>query len=205
MIDLDAADLAEDATYRLLNGVVTPRAIAWVSTLNETGGVNLAPFSCFMYISPKPPLIAISIGGRHGIKDTIANARRVGEFTINSVHEALARPMVDSSRRYQSGISEAEDLGIELAAGYKVSVPRVAGALVSMECVVHQVVKVDDTHNHSLLIGRVVCFRVAEEVWGGDGLDMEKFRAFGRLGGRLYMRPGEIERIDPTPDERFKA
>lgn len=203
MIDIDAADLAEDTTYRLLNGVVTPRAIAWVSTLNEDGGVNLAPFSCFMYISPKPPLVAISIGGRHGTKDTIANAQRIGEFTINSVHEELARPMVESSRRYQSGVSEARDLGIELAPGHKVKVPRVAAALVSMECVVHQVVKVEDTHNHSLLIGRVVCFRVADPLWTGDSLDMTKYRVLGRLGGRLYMRPGDIERIDPTPDERF--
>ena len=205
MIDIDAADLAEDATYRLLNGVVTPRAIAWVSTLNEAGRANLAPFSCFMYISPNPPLVAISIGGRHGTKDTIANARRVGEFTVNSVHEPLARPMVDSSRRYQPGMSEAEDLGIELAPGHKVSVPRIAAALVSMECVVHQVVQVNDTHNHNLLIGRVVCFRVAEEVWTDDGLDMTKYRVLGRLGGRLYMRPGEIERIDPTLDERFTS
>jgi flavin reductase (DIM6/NTAB) family NADH-FMN oxidoreductase RutF len=205
MIDIDAADMAEDATYRLLNGVVTPRAIAWVSTLNEAGGVNLAPFSCFMYISPSPPLLAISIGGRHGTKDTLANARRVGEFTINSVHAPLARPMVDSSRRYQSGLSEADDLGIEVAPGCKVSVPRVAAALVSMECVVHQVVPVDDSHHHSLLIGRVVCFRVADEVWTGESLDMTKYRVLGRLGGRLYMRPGEIERMDPTQDERFTA
>ena len=205
MIDIDAADLAEDAVYRLLNGVVTPRAIAWVSSLNETGGVNLAPFSCFMYISPNPPLVAISIGGRHGIKDTIVNAQRVGEFTVNSVHEPLARKMVDTSRRYQAGISEAADLGIELAPGHKISVPRVAAALVSMECVTHQVVKIDDTHNHSLLIGRVVCFRVAEDVWSGDGLNMAKYRVLGRLGGRLYMRPGDIERIDPTPDERFTS
>jgi len=205
MIDINAAVLAEDATYRLLNGVVTPRAIAWVSTLNEAGGVNLAPFSCFMYISPSPPLVAISIGGRHGAKDTLANAERVGEFTINSVHGPLARPMVDSSRRYQAGVSEAEDLDIEVAPGCKVSVPRVAAALVSMECVVHQVVPIDDSHHHSLLIGRVVCFRVAEEVWTGDGLDMAKYRVLGRLGGRLYMRPGEIERIDPTPDGRFAS
>lgn len=205
MTDIDAADLAEEVTYRLLNGVVTPRAIAWVSTLNSDGGVNLAPFSCFMYLSPKPPLVAISIGGRQGIKDTLANAERIGEFTINSVHEPLARPMVDSSRRYGAGLSEAKDLGIEVAPGRKVSVPRVAAALVSMECVVHRVVPIEDSHHHSLLIGRVVCFRVADEVWTGENLDIAKYRVLGRLGGRLYMRPGEIERIDPTPDERFAS
>lgn len=205
MIDIDAANLPEDATYRLINGIVTPRAIAWVSSLNESGGVNLAPFSCYMYLSPKPPLVAVSIGGRMGVKDTIANAQRSGEFTINTVHEELVRPMVESSRRYQAHISEAEDLGIELEPGLRVKVPRIAASLISMECVTHQVVKIEDTHNHSLLIGRVVCFRMSEEVWTGDGLDMNKFRALGRLGGRLYMRPGDIVRVDPTPDERFSS
>lgn len=203
MIDIDPATLADDKVYALLNGIVTPRPIAWISTLNESGSANLAPFSCFMYISSSPPLIAVSIGGRVGYKDTIANAERSGEFIINSVHEEIARPMVDTSRRYKPGISEADDLGIALSPGIKVSVPRIEAAKVSMECVLHQVIKVNGTHNHNLMIGRVVFFRIADEMWTGDTLDMDKYRMLGRLGGRLYMRPGDIQRIDPTPDERF--
>jgi flavin reductase (DIM6/NTAB) family NADH-FMN oxidoreductase RutF len=203
MIDLDAADLSPELTYKLMTGAVTPRPIAWVSTLNTAGGVNLAPFSCYTFVSPDPPLVVIAIGAQFGFKDTLNNAKRLGEFTINTVHEELLRPMVETSRKYPADISEAADLNIPLSPGHMVKVPRVTAALISLECVVHRVVDVGDTHHHSLLMGRVVCFRIAEKVWAGDRIDMTKFRALGRLGGPLYVRPGEIERVEPTQDARF--
>jgi flavin reductase (DIM6/NTAB) family NADH-FMN oxidoreductase RutF len=205
MIDLDAADLSPELTYRLMTGTVTPRPIAWVSTLNATGGVNLAPFSCYTFISPDPPLVVISIGAQYEFKNTLNNAKRLGEFTVNTVHEELVRPMVETSRKYPADISEAADLDIPLSPGRMVKVPRVTAALISLECVVHRVVDVGDAHHHSLLMGRVVCFRIAEKVWAGDRIDMAEFRALGRLGGPLYVRPGEIERVEPTLDERFTS
>ncbi len=205
MIDLDAADLSAEQTYKLMTGTVTPRPIAWVSTLNASGSVNLAPFSCYTYISSDPPLVVIAIGARYGFKDTLSNARRVGEFTINTVHEELARPMVETSRKYPADMSEATDLDIPLSPGLKVKVPRVTAALISLECVVHRVVEVGDAHHHNLLMGRVICFRLSEKVWAGDRIDMTAFRALGRLGGPLYVRPGEIERIEPTKDERLAS
>lgn len=203
MIDLDAAGLSSQEAYRLLTCAVTPRPIAWVSTLNAAGAVNLAPFSCYTYVSPDPPLVLIAMGGRAGGKDTLRNAQRTGEFTINTVDFALSRPMVDSSRRYPADISEAADLDVAMAPGCKVKVPRVSASLVALECVVHRVLEVGDGHHHSLLLGRVVCFRLAERIWTGEGIDMEAFRALGRLGGVLYARPGDIERIEPTADARF--
>jgi flavin reductase (DIM6/NTAB) family NADH-FMN oxidoreductase RutF len=203
VIDLDAAGLSSQETYRLLTCTVTPRPIAWVSTLNAAGDVNLAPFSCYTYISPDPPLVVIAVGGRAARKDTLNNVQRTGEFTINTVDRTLSRPMVESSRRYPADLSEAADLGIAMAPGCKVKVPRVAASLVSLECVMHRVLEVGDAHHHSLLLGRVVCFRLADQIWTGEGIDMTAFQALGRLGGVLYSRPGEIERIEPTPDERF--
>jgi flavin reductase (DIM6/NTAB) family NADH-FMN oxidoreductase RutF len=203
MINLDAADISPELSYKLLTGTVTPRPIAWVSTLNASGGVNLAPFSCYTYIASDPPLVAIAIGARYGFKDTLSNARQAGEFTINTVHDELVRPVAETSRKYPADMSEAADLDIALEPGLKVKVPRVKAALISLECTVYRVVEVGDSHHHSLLMGRVVCFRIVEKVWAGDRIDMTAFRAVGRLGGPLYVRPGEIERVEPTKDERL--
>ena len=76
MIDLDATGLSSQETYRLLTCAVTPRPIAWVSTLNAAGDVNLAPFSCYTYISPDPPLVVIAVGGRAVRKDTLNKDRK---------------------------------------------------------------------------------------------------------------------------------
>ncbi|HEY0912403.1 MAG TPA: flavin reductase, partial [Bradyrhizobium sp.] len=73
-MQLDPADLAAEESYRLITGIVVPRPIAWVSTLSSGGVVNLAPFSAFTFVSPKPPMLAISVGRKAGIyKDTAHN------------------------------------------------------------------------------------------------------------------------------------
>jgi Flavin reductase like domain len=66
-----ARDLEAERSYRLLTGIVVPRPIAWVSSLSAGGTVNLAPFSAFTFVSPKPPLLAISVGRKGRVyKDT---------------------------------------------------------------------------------------------------------------------------------------
>ena len=72
--DIAAADLPAEASYRLLTGLVVPRPIAWVTTLSACGAVNLAPFSHFTFVSPKPPMLAISVGRKgDSYKDTARN------------------------------------------------------------------------------------------------------------------------------------
>ena len=144
MIELITADLAPEQVYKLMTGTVTPRPIAWISTLNASGSVNLAPFSCYTFVAYDPPLVAVAIGGKRRFKDTLNNARRVGEFTVNAVTADLARPMVETSRKYPAEMSEADDLQIALEPGKLVSTPRVAAASISLECVVHRVVEIGD-------------------------------------------------------------
>jgi flavin reductase (DIM6/NTAB) family NADH-FMN oxidoreductase RutF len=204
MITFDAAGLTPQQSYRLLAGAVTPRPIAWVSTLGPGGAVNLAPFSSYTFLAYDPPLVAISVGpGTAALKDTLANARRNGEFVVNSVTPELVRPMAESSRRYPTGMSEAEDLAIPLSPCRHVAVPRVAASPLGLECVVHNIIDLDDADAHRLLIGRVVAFHIAEAIWTGDRIDPLAFASVGRIGGPLYVRPGEMIRVEPTQDDRF--
>jgi flavin reductase (DIM6/NTAB) family NADH-FMN oxidoreductase RutF len=204
MIVLDAATLTPQQSYRLLAGAVTPRPIAWVSTLGPGGVVNLAPFSSYTFLAYEPPLIAISVGpGTAVLKDTLANLRANGEFVVNAVTAELVRPVAESSRRYPTGESEAEDLAIALSPCRHVAVPRVAASPIGLECLVHRIIDLNDADAHRLVIGRVVAFHIAEEIWAGDRIDPVAFAPVGRIGGPLYVRPGEIVRAEPTKDERF--
>lgn len=204
MVELKVTELDEPTIYRLLVAAITPRPIAWVGTLNAEGTVNLAPFSCCTFVAHSPPLVAVSIGSRSGaLKDTLLHAERQGEFVVNMADESFGQKIADSSRVYPFGSSEADDLGLELEPGLTVAVPRVARSPVSLECKLHRIVEIGDHNAHRLLIGRVTAFRVAEQIWAGDRIDIEAFRPLGRLGGPHYVAPGKVLKFVPTADKRF--
>ncbi|WP_350493463.1 flavin reductase family protein [Rossellomorea marisflavi] len=62
MIEFNPSQLHDNQMYKLLSGSVVPRPIAWVSTISEAGGLNLAPFSFFTVASRNPPMLCFSIG-----------------------------------------------------------------------------------------------------------------------------------------------
>ena len=132
---LDPADLAAEESYRLITGIVVPRPIAWVSTLSAGGTVNLAPFSAFTFVSPKPPMLAISIGRKAGIyKDTAHNILATEEFVVHIADTALMSEVHGSSAEFPADVSEVEELGLDTIASEKVSPPRIARAPIAMEC-----------------------------------------------------------------------
>nr|WP_246088393.1 flavin reductase [Phreatobacter stygius] len=97
-IDIQAKDLAAEACYRLLTGLVVPRPIAWVTTVSATGTVNLAPFSHFTFVSPKPPMLAISVGQKAGVyKDTARNIMTSEEFVVHIADRPLIPAVHDSA------------------------------------------------------------------------------------------------------------
>ena len=204
MTAIDATSLDSAAAYKLISGSVTPRPIAWTSTLNDDLSVNLAPFSSYIFLTYMPPKVGISIGpGTERLKDTLRNIDRAGEFVVNSVSASQLQAMAETSRTYPPGLSEAADQRVVLAPSLRVAPPRVAESAVAMECVVDGVVPLEDADAHRLVIGRVVVFQVRDDVLQGDRIDPYAYRPVGRIGGRLYVIPGEIRRIDPTPDERM--
>ena len=88
---INARELTAEASYKLMTGIIVPRPIAWVTTISPRGVVNLAPFSHFTFVAPKPPMVAISVGRKAGVeKDTGRNVMANEEFVVHIADVALA-------------------------------------------------------------------------------------------------------------------
>lgn len=135
-MEFDLAGEHSRYAYRLLAGLVTPRPIAWVTTCDDKGQVNAAPFSFFNVFGTRPPILGFAPGDKEpGIpKDTARNIRQTGEFVVNLVDEALAEAMNKTSAEVGSEINELELAGLTEARSSTVAPPRIAEAPVSLEC-----------------------------------------------------------------------
>src|SRR6185437_13840209 len=159
---LDPANVDRAALSGLMNGLVAPRPIAWVSTVSAAGVANLAPFSYFNAFSVHPyPTVGIGPGARSGIdKDTLANARATGELTISVVTEELAERANACSAELGPEVDEWEVAGLTPAPSQLVAPPRVAESPAALECRVHRIVDLgsDEVPSNGLVIARVVLF-----------------------------------------------
>ncbi len=111
-MSLDPRLLKPVDRYRLLVNAVVPRPIAWVTTVNAAGLVNLAPFSFFNGVTANPPVVQVCIAHRDPIKDTLANLRASGEAVVHLVRSERLDAMHASGAEYPSDISEADALGL---------------------------------------------------------------------------------------------
>ena len=177
---------------KLLVGVILPRPIAFVSTISVDGITNLAPFSFFTAVCPKPPVICFcnSIRTRDGQKkDTLRNVEATGEFVVNVVSENFARQMVACSGDYSPDVSEFDISGLTPIASDLVRPPRVKESRVQMECRLLQVVTVStEPGGGSLVMGEVLRFHVDDGVIASGRVDPDKLRPIGRMGGIDYVR-----------------
>ncbi len=197
-IGLDVAALAARDVYRLLAGSVVPRPIAWVTT-RGAHGTNVAPFSCYTFISTMPPLLAISCGRRGDqAKDTAANAQREGEFVVNVVGEEFLESMHRSSANLPPEISEVALLGIRTTPSLRVGTPAIDAAPVRMECRTDQVIEFGRLRTQ-LLIGEVIHFEVRSDCMRADGsIDTAAVRPVARIGGPVYAGLGTLTTLAPV-------
>ena len=194
MIELDLLGEHADRAYPILAGLVTPRPIAWVTTLNEDGSVNAAPFSFFNVFGDDPPLVIFAPGDRDdgSPKDTARNCERTGEFVINLVDEALAEVMVRTSASLPYGVSETEREKVDIEASSTVAPPRISATPAALECKVHSIQLVG---NNRLVLGIVHRVQVREEFFDAVTLRVrgEKFHPVGRMSvPNWYCKTGEL-------------
>ena len=189
----DMAQLAPTDRYKLLTGVVVPRPIAWITTVNPDGALNAAPFSYFNVMGSDPPVVVIGIGDRQGkAKDTARNIAATREFVVNVVDEAVMAAMNVSSGDYPYGISELAQAGVSPAPSSSVRPPRIAESPVHLECREIQTVEIRET--------RVVLGEVLEIHIRADLVNPKTFRvrsegigAIGRMHGRgWYTRTRDL-------------
>jgi len=173
----DPASAPTGQIYHLINSIVAPRPIAWVSTRSASGVANVAPHSYCMVVSANPPIIAFS---STGAKDTLRNIRATGEFVFNQVSEALAEEMNLSSANFPPDTSEFDWAGLTPVPSVVVGAPRVGESPAAMEC------KLLDIQEYgaeptNLIIGQIVHIAV-DPAYLQDGiLDYTQTRPVGRL------------------------
>ncbi|MDX1449330.1 MAG: flavin reductase family protein, partial [Acidimicrobiia bacterium] len=161
---IDPAEVSDQDAYKLLIGLVVPRPIGWIGSVDAAGVRNLAPYSFFNAVAATPPTVLFSPLSRSGgAKDTLSNVRETGEFTVNVASYDLADSMNSSSAAHPREVDEFEVTGLTPVVGSKVAAPLVAEAKANLECVVTQLVPVGRPPlDGTLVIGEVVAFHVAD-------------------------------------------
>ena len=175
--------------YKILIGTVLPRPIAWVSTVDASGNINLAPFSFFTVASVNPPILCFSpLLQENSIeKDTLVNIRQTSEFVVNIVSYALAQTMNRTSGPYPSDVNEFDVAGATAKQSTLVKPPCVADSLVNFECKLQQIIPFgSEPRAGNLVLGRVCNIHIHPDIVRNGEVDSKSLDAIGRLGGNMY-------------------
>ncbi len=191
MVEFASQDKPTQELYRLMIGCVVPRPIGFVATRSAAGIANLAPFSFFNGVTPNPPTVAFSVLDRGGeMKDTSRNVGEHPEFIVHIVSHDLAEPMNVTCGEYGADVDEFSEAGLTAVPGTMVDVPRVAEALVAMECrLTHHLRLGRGAPGSSHILGEVVYWHIADSVLDlarRDPIDPAALDAIGRMGSIAY-------------------
>jgi flavin reductase (DIM6/NTAB) family NADH-FMN oxidoreductase RutF len=193
-MNFDPNHIEATQIYQLMVGSITPRPIAWISTLSDTGVLNLAPYSFFTVASCNPPVLTVTqVNPRdRAAKDTLTNLRATKECVVNIVSEELAELMNASCGDYAPDISEFAVLDIESAPSQQVNVAGVKAAKVRFECTLRDVVSISSLPmgGHMMLLDVVNIF-VNESVLVEGQIAPHLLNTIGKLGGNLYSTTHE--------------
>lgn len=186
--------------YKLMTGIIVPRPVALVSTVDRAGVVNLAPFSAFCGAGSNPPAVlfcpALRDGGEAGPdlqpemrKDTLRNVEETGEFVVNVVSEAIAAAANETAAAVPPDVDEFQLAGLTPIPSLAVRPPRVAESPAQMECRLLQVIYVGRTPGAGVIVlGEVVRFHVRQELISDFRIDPAGLDAVGRMAGNTWVR-----------------
>ncbi|MCM3759198.1 flavin reductase family protein [Alkalihalobacillus oceani] len=196
MLSIDPAGNSEKDNYKLLTGGIIPRPIAFVTTLSPEGTVNGAPFSFFNVVSSSPPRISLAIQRAAGKqKDTARNIEAVGEFVIHLVDQQNVGQVNQTAASLPSDQSEIELAKLTAVNSVKLTVPGVKEAKMRLECVLEHRLELEGaegTTGCDFIIGKVVHFHIAEEIYENGRIDPHGLGAVSRLAGQDYAEIGDI-------------
>jgi flavin reductase (DIM6/NTAB) family NADH-FMN oxidoreductase RutF len=192
-MELDLEGKHADRAYALLASLVTPRPIAWVTTVDREGVVNAAPFSFFNVLGASPPIIGVCPGDRPDgtPKDTAHNIRLTHELVVNLVDDGVGEAMNRTAASLPPGVSELDGSGLTTLPSSVVRPPRIAEAPASLECVEWGTLQIGDNR---LVIGLVKRLHVRDDLLDAATLRIraELFNPIGRMAGPdWYCRTGD--------------
>lgn len=187
-LHLDFSELTARERYKLMIGTVIPRPIAFVTTIDEDGAVNAAPYSFFNCLSADPPIVALGIEYRKtgGSKDTGRNIQVTGEFTVNIVSDAILEAMNVTAVPFGPDIDEIASAGLTSIPGKAVKSPRILESPASFEC--RRYVGLQIGHAREIVLGEIVGLHIREDAvdLANYHVDPAMIDAIGRMGGHGY-------------------
>ena len=206
MLSIDPAQHPRPQVYKLMVGIIVPRPIALVSTVDRAGVRNLAPFSFFNGVGSNPPTVlfcptvrAVDEAHRDNRKDTLRNVEETGEFVINVVSDAIAAAANATSAEVPPEVDEFVLSGLTPITSEAVRPPRVAESPAQMECKLLQVIYTNRAPGGGVVVlGQVVRFHIREDLFEDFRIDPAGLDAVGRMAGNTWVRTRErIELIRP--------
>jgi flavin reductase (DIM6/NTAB) family NADH-FMN oxidoreductase RutF len=199
-VQIDVASTPVVNVYQWLVGLVTPRPIAWVTTVSESGVINIAPFSFFNVFGANPPVVVISptLTRESKKKDTLLNVETSGELVINAATEAHAEAINTTSRPLPHDQSELDLIDFPTVASTVVRPPRLANVPYSLECKVRQIVPVGNGPiSANLVIAEVVVIHMDEMILSPDGsVDPRQLKTIARLGSDYWCRTSDLFQLE---------
>jgi flavin reductase (DIM6/NTAB) family NADH-FMN oxidoreductase RutF len=205
---INPTDLNNKDRYKLIIGSIVPRPIAWVSSMDKNGRLNLAPFSYFTAVATDPMTLLFCPGWsdlREQMKDTLYNIRQVPEFVINITNEDTAAAMNLSATEFEAGVNEFDWAGVTPAASETISVPRVAEAPIAFECKLQQIVVIKEgPGGGAAVFGAVQSIYVRDDVVENGRILPEVLQPIGRLAGNTYTHVNNLFTMQRVPPPKAR-
>jgi flavin reductase (DIM6/NTAB) family NADH-FMN oxidoreductase RutF len=195
MLSINPADHQVNEIYKLMTGLIVPRPVALVSTVDNDGVHNVAPFSFFCGVGSNPPTVLFcpslrSRGDQR--KDTLRNVEQTGEFVINIVSDAIAAATNATAADVSPEIDEFEIAGLTAIPSEVVRAPRVAESPAQMECKLLQIIFTSQEPGAGVVVlGEVVRFHIKAELEENFRIDPAKLDAVGRMAGNTWVHTRE--------------
>ncbi|MBG9375904.1 flavin reductase family protein [Panacibacter sp. DH6] len=210
MLTLELKDLTVAARQHWLQHAIAPRPIAFASTIDKNGHVNLSPFSFFNLFSSNPPIVVFSPARRvrdNSTKHTLENLYELPEVAISICDYDMVQQVSLASCEFAKGVDEFVKAGFTKTNGKYIQPPLVKEAKVNLECAVTEIKPLGTAGGAgNLVIAEVLCMHVADEILNEnkDMIDQRKLQHVARLGGNWYCRVNETNLFEvPKPNTKL--
>jgi flavin reductase (DIM6/NTAB) family NADH-FMN oxidoreductase RutF len=203
-LSIDPAEHSLLDCYKLMAGLIVPRPVALVSTVDQNGVANVAPFSFFSGVGSNPPTVlfcpslrSVKSSRPDDRKDTLRNVEQTGEFVINVVSEALAAAANATAAEVGPEVDEFEIAGLTPIPSEVVRAPRVAESPAQLECKLLQIVFTGQGDGAGVVVlGKIVRFHVHPGLVEGFRVDPSKLDAVGRMAGNTWARTRDLFELE---------
>ena len=206
MMIVDPAEQPARHVYKIMTGIIVPRPVALVSTVDRNGVANVAPFSFFCGVGAVPPTLlfcpalrAVEGADPTQRKDTLRNVEETGEFVVNVVSDAMAEAANATAAEVPAEVDEFELAGLTAVPSVVVKPPRVAESPAQMECRLMQVIYTSHKPGGGVIVlGEIVRFHVRADLMDDFRVDPTGLDAVGRMAGNTWVRTRDrMELIRP--------